>query len=215
MMPKPDLERRHLFRSRRDSKKPALFLDRDGVLIDDVHYLSDPDGVHVLAGADALLRLASARGWSVVVITNQSGIARGFFDWPAYDAVTERMLAAFQARSAIDAIYANGYGPDQGAQAWRKPNPGMLVEAARDLNIDLGRSVLVGDRLSDLKAGLNAAVSTLVHVLTGHGKNEREEVVRAFPTSQHLGKNSQTRIHMIEDLTCFPHTVLSDVSTYP
>jgi D-glycero-D-manno-heptose 1,7-bisphosphate phosphatase len=215
MTPKPDLERRHLFRSRQDARKPALFLDRDGVLIDDVHYLSDPDRVHVLAGADRLLQLAAARGWSVVVITNQSGIARGFFDWQAYDAVTERMLAAFGARSAIDAIYANGYGPDQGAQPWRKPNPGMLVEAASDLNIDLSRSVLVGDRLSDLKAGLNAEVPTLVHVLTGHGKIEREEVVRAFPTSQHVREVGQTSIHMIEDLTRFPHTVLSEVSTHP
>jgi D-glycero-D-manno-heptose 1,7-bisphosphate phosphatase len=215
MTPQPDLERRHLFRSRRISRTPALFLDRDGVLIDDVHYLSDPNGVHVLAGADELLRLASARGWSVVVITNQSGIARGFFDWQAYDAVTERMLAALEARLAIDAIYANGYGPDQGAQPWRKPNPGMLVEAASDLNIDLSRSVLVGDRLSDLQAGLNAEVPTLVHVLTGHGKSEREDVVRAFSASKHIGENGQTTIHMIEDLTGLPHTVLSEVSTHP
>lgn len=211
----PVLERRHLFRSRRDSSTPALFLDRDGVLIDDVHYLSDPDGVQVLDGADALLGLALARGWPVVVVTNQSGIARGFFDWQAYDAVTERMLAALEARSAIDAIYANGYGPDQGAQAWRKPNPGMLVEAASDLNIDLSRSVLVGDRLSDLRAGLKAELATLVHVRTGHGKNEREEVLRSFPATQQARENGQTTIHMIENLTCFPHTVLSAISAHP
>jgi len=209
------LERRHLFRSRRDTRTPALFLDRDGVLIDDVHYLCDPDGVRVLDGADALVELAAARGWSVVIITNQSGIARGFFDWQAYDAVTERMLAALEARNAIDAIYANGYGPDQGTQPWRKPNPGMLAEAASDLNIDLSRSVLVGDRLSDLKAGLNAELSTLIHVRTGHGKNEREEVARAFPTSAKIGESARTNIHMIEDLTCFPYTVLSEVSVHP
>jgi D-glycero-D-manno-heptose 1,7-bisphosphate phosphatase len=215
MMSQPVLERRHLFRSRRDSGTPALFLDRDGVLIDDVHYLSDPDQVHVLAGADALLMLAWARGWPVVVITNQSGISRGFFDWDSYDAVTERMLAKLEVPGAIDAIYANGYGPDQASQHWRKPNPGMLVEASSDLNIDLRRSVLVGDRLSDLRAGLNADLCTLIHVRTGHGNNEREEVVKAFPSSKRAGKNGKAAIHMIEDLTRFPHTVLSELSGLP
>jgi len=208
MSSSPFLERRLLLRSRRNSGTPALFLDRDGVLIDDVHYLSDPNGVQVLKGADTLLEVAALQGWSVVIVTNQSGISRGIFDWQAYDAVTKRMLELLEMRGAIDAIYANGYGQGHGAQPWRKPNPGMLLAAARDLNLDLGRSVLVGDRLSDLIAGLNANVPTLVHVLTGHGKSEREEIVRLFPNSQHARVIGQTVIYMIEDLTQFPHTAL-------
>lgn len=215
-MPEAILERRHLFRSRRDSRTPALFLDRDGVLIDDVHYLSDPDQVHTLAGANQLLRLASERGWAVVVITNQSGIARGFFNWKAYDAVTERMLEVLEARHAIDAIYANGYGPDQATQGWRKPNPGMLMEAAADLNIDLAGSVLVGDRLSDLRAGLNAKLTALVHVRTGHGRKERPEVARAFKSSTCFTKeNNQPMIYMIDDLSTFPYTLLSAHTSQP
>ena len=215
MMKKVSMERRHLFGSRQDRSTPALFLDRDGVMIDDIHYLNDPEKVRVLSGVDVLLTLAMTRGWPVVVITNQSGVSRGFFDWATYDAVTERMMASLKGRNAIKAIYANGYGPEQGNQPWRKPNPGMIVEAAFELNIDLNKSVLVGDRLSDLRAGLNAELSTLIHVRTGHGNNDREDVIKEIQASLLAKKEHHPAVHMIDDLTVFPPTVLCQVPIHP
>ena len=209
------MEKSQLLGSRRNVRTPALFLDRDGVLIEDVHYLSDPEKVQVLPGVDSLLLCAMKQGWAVVIITNQSGISRGFFDWDTYGAVTHRMLGMLEGRSAIDAIYANGYGPEDGHQPWRKPNPGMIVEAASRLNIDLSQSVLVGDRLSDLKAGLNARLCTLVHVRTGHGDREREQVLQFSRDSLLSTKNHQPAVHMIDDLTSFPLSVLSIFSTHP
>ncbi len=209
------MERRSIYRSPGKQKRPALFLDRDGVLIDDVHYLRDPKNVVIMAGADELLTMASSKGWSVVVITNQSGISRGFFDWDAYDAVTERMLDELHGRAAIEAIYANGYGPEQAGQPWRKPNPGMIIQAAAELNIDLARSILIGDRLSDLKAGLNAKLSTLIHVRTGHGENEYQDVLNGMQSALMTGNNHPTSLHMIDDLTQFPGTLLYPIASQP
>lgn len=206
------MERSHLLRSRRAQTTPALFLDRDGVVIEDAHYLSNPEDVQVLSGADQLLSLASERGWIVVMITNQSGISRGLFNWDAYDAVTERMLASLSGPEAIDAIYANGYGPEQGHQAWRKPNSGMIVQAAIDLNIDLRQSILVGDRLSDLKAGLNAELMKLVHVRTGHGEMERGEVLRIMESLSLADQGELPAIHVIDDLRQFPDNLLHSIS---
>ena len=207
------LERRHILRPPKQESRSALFLDRDGVLVDDVHYLSDPEKVRILPGVNSLLELALTRRWGVVIITNQSGISRGLFDWKAYDAVTERMLANLKYPEAIDAIYANGYGPNQQDQPWRKPNPGMLVDAALELGIDLAKSVLIGDRLSDIKAGKNANVKTLVHVRTGHGENERSEVIKMKISVSQSTKNQRPDIYTIDDLTDFPGIVLPMLSS--
>lgn len=205
------MERKRLFVPSGIHMLPALFLDRDGVLIVDNHYLSDPQKVEILPGADELLKLASARGWAVVIITNQSGISRGFFDWNAYEAVTESMLMKFNACAAIKGIYANGYGPCEGSRSWRKPNPGMIWQAASDLNIDLQNSILVGDRLSDICAGLNAGIPTLVHVQTGHGAEERSSVKEYIVSQRQCIIRRGLSFHMINDLLEFPDSLLSDI----
>ena len=159
-----------------EKPSPALFLDRDGVLIEDKHYLCKSEDVELCAGVFQLLQHAATRSWPVVVVTNQSGISRGFFDWHAYANVTTRMLDLLGSAAPLAAIYANGYGPEAALTSWRKPSPAMLKEAAVDLNLDLCRSLLIGDRLTDLKSGAAAGLKYLGHVLTGHGQKERSSV---------------------------------------
>ena len=176
----PLLERRRLMRSPCSKPKPALFLDRDGVLIEDKHHLSNPDNVLLCPGAKTLLKNAFQQGLPVVMITNQSGIARGYFNWQDYERVTDRLLELLGSTAPLAGIYANGHGPNAPLTSWRKPSPEMLLTAAKDLNIDLSRSLLIGDRLSDLRAGASAGLPWLGHVLTGHGEKERHAIKHWF-----------------------------------
>lgn len=132
-----DLQRRRLLSQRRMSGTPALFVDRDGVLIEDRHYLADPRDVVLCPGVKDLLKAANRLRLPVVVITNQSGITRGLFMWDVYERVTDRMLQLLGALVPVSAIYASGHGPDSLHSNWRKPRPGMLYQAAADLNLIL------------------------------------------------------------------------------
>jgi D-glycero-D-manno-heptose 1,7-bisphosphate phosphatase len=146
--------------------KPAVFLDRDGTLIHDTGYVGKAEDVRLLEGvADALLAL-KARGFLIVVVTNQSGIARGYFGHADYEAVHARLIELL-VPGLIDATYMCADHPEQASER-RKPAPGMLLEAARDLGIDLARSWMIGDRAADLEAGLRAGVQPIL-VLTGEG----------------------------------------------
>lgn len=147
---------------------PALFLDRDGVLIEDPGYLHDPMRVSLIRGAAALVAACNRAGLAVVVITNQSGIGRGTYGWPDFVAV-QRRLAVLLAESAtparLDMVLACAYHADgEGEFAvadhpWRKPNPGMLRAAADVAPIDLAGSWVVGDRATDLAAARNAGLA--------------------------------------------------------
>lgn len=199
----PQLERRRLLQAPWAQPQPALFLDRDGVLIKDRHHLSDPDQVELCPGASYLVNHAKQQGWPVVLITNQSGIARGYFDWDAYERVTNRLLALLGANAPIAAIYASGHLPDAPCTSWRKPSPAMLLAASQELNLDLSRSLLIGDRLSDLKAGARAGLPWLVHVLSGHGVEERASVEQwAIRTSS---DNHSSELTLLNSLLEFPH----------
>jgi D-glycero-D-manno-heptose 1,7-bisphosphate phosphatase len=202
-------ERRRLLQPACPHPTPALFLDRDGVLIEDKHHLCDPEQVALCQGSQALVSTAHQQGWPVVVITNQSGIARGYFDWPAYERVTDQLLWQLGESAPLAGIYANGHGPDAPERSWRKPSPAMLLQAARELNLDLQRSVLVGDRQSDLEAGVRARVQTLVHVMTGHGYKERP-VVTAW-SQRELQANAQNHppeVLLLNSLLDFPPALL-------
>jgi len=190
----------------------AIFLDRDGVLIEDKHYLCNPDDVQLCAGAKKLLEQAKNNHWPVVVVTNQSGIARGLFDWNEYESVTQRLLQILGTEILISAIYANGYGPNAPVNSWRKPSPGMLLAATKDLNIDLSRSILVGDRLTDLQAGASAGLPFLIHVLTGHGKKEREAVESWAKQNQLLANSPSFKLALINSLLDFPFEELQETT---
>lgn len=155
--------------------RPAVFLDRDGTLNEEVDYLSDPDQLVLIPGAAAAVARLNARGIPVVVVTNQSGIGRGRYGWQDFAAVMSRMgtlLALENAR--IDAVYASPHHElGQGEYAVadhpdRKPNPGMLLRAAAEHDLDLSRSWMVGDKAVDLEAGRRAGCRVAL-VRTGYG----------------------------------------------
>ena len=158
---------------------PALFLDRDGTLIEDHGYLADPAGVRLLPAVVAALHRFRDAGHALVVVTNQSGIGRGFYGWNDYEAVAARLRELLAGEGLeLDAELACAHTPGDGqACAWRKPGPGMLVEAAGRLGLDLSRSLLVGDKLSDIEAAAAAGLPRAVHVATG-AAGEREKVAR-------------------------------------
>ena len=138
---------------------PALFFDRDGVINQEVGYLYRTADVRWVEGIFPLARAARQRGYRLVVVTNQSGIARGLYSTEQFEQLMQWMGAEFQAQGApLDAVYHCPYHPEHGVGEWkrehidRKPGPGMLLRAARDLALDLHRSVLVGDRCSDIAA---------------------------------------------------------------
>jgi D-glycero-D-manno-heptose 1,7-bisphosphate phosphatase len=201
----PQLERCRLLAAPCPSPKPALFLDRDGVVIEDRHHLYDPAAVELCPGAQALLQQANQAGWPVVLVTNQSGIARGYFDWKAYEQVTDRLLELLGTEAPVAAIYANGHRPGAPPHSWRKPSPAMLLAAAADLRLDLSRSLLVGDRLSDLQAGARAGLPWLTHVLSGHGQQERAAVQEWWAQRREpTGENAKRELVLLQSLLEFP-----------
>ena len=190
----------------------ALFLDRDGVMIEDIHYISDPKYVKLCPGIKPLIKHARKTKWLIVVITNQSGIARGLFNWDTYHRINDRLLQLMGPEAKISAIYANGHGPNAPLSSWRKPSPGMLLAAAEDLNIDLSRSIVVGDRLTDLKAGASAGLPLLIHVLTGHGMQERAAVEIWAKQYQPLKNSPPFRLALINSLLDFPFEELQQLT---
>ena len=148
--------------------RPCLFLDRDGVLIEDTGYPHRPDDIVMVPEAVALVRAARTAGYVAGVVTNQSGLARGLFAWPAFSAVQGIIDAALQAAgTGLDFVLACPYHADAAVplyrradHPWRKPAPGMLREAADRLGLDLSRSIMVGDRMSDMEAGAACGVGS-------------------------------------------------------
>ena len=205
----PILERRRLMRPPYSSPKPALFLDRDGVLIEDQHHICDPDNILLCPGGKTLLNKAMQEAWPVVLITNQSGISRGYFNWQDYERITDRLLELLGSTAPLAAIYANGYGPNAPAHSWRKPSPGMLLAAAKELNLDLHNSILIGDRLSDIEAGARSNLRYVVHILSGHGKRERSYVKsRIDQKKRFTGESHQPKLLLLDSLDNFPHSLL-------
>jgi len=161
------------------NKFPGLvLLDRDGTIIVDKHYLSDPDQVELFAGAAEGIRKLNEMNIPVAVVTNQSGIGKGYFTLEAMHSVNNRLqkiLSTHQAR--IDAFYYCPDHPDDHSE-YRKPNTGMLEEASREFEVALEEAVIIGDKISDIEAGKRAgAVSILVR--TGYGK-EAEKTAKPF-----------------------------------
>ena len=157
-----------------------LFLDRDGVVIKDKHHLSEPGKVELELGSYDLFKWLEQNGVNAIIITNQSGISRGLFSWNDYIEVTEKMLEKLNYPKALLAIYANGYSSDSSENTWRKPNPGMFLEAQNKFNLNQKKSLVIGDRLTDIIAGAKAGITEACHVLTGHGQDSRTKVIDAM-----------------------------------
>jgi len=147
---------------------PAIFLDRDGTLMRDVDYCSDPKNVHVFAGAAEALRSLKEAGFKLIVITNQSGIGRGYMSEENYRAV-EAELNRQLGQGLIDATYFCPHAPGDDCSC-RKSEPGMVRRAAEDHDLDLAKSFFIGDKESDLKCGRAAGTKTIL-VQTGYGES--------------------------------------------
>ena len=165
------------------SKKPAIFLDRDGVLIEEVHYLSSIEQIVILPGVlDGLARLR-LNGFLLVVTTNQAGIARGMFSEATLKEIHLHLDTLFLESGIRVSQWkycphhpTAGIGNYKISCSCRKPKPGMVLEAAKELHIDLKKSYLIGDKISDVQAAKAAEVSPIL-VRTGYGK-EHESLVQ-------------------------------------
>jgi D-glycero-D-manno-heptose 1,7-bisphosphate phosphatase len=138
--------------------------------MDEVNYCNDPATVHAISGAGEKLALLRDEGWLTIIVTNQSGLSKGYITPEQYHAVNDELLR--QLGGGIDAIYFCADLPDQ-PTARRKPSPGMLLEAAAEFDIDLSESWMIGDKPIDVQCGQNAGCRTIL-VRTGYGANLSE-----------------------------------------
>ncbi|MEK7793013.1 MAG: HAD family hydrolase [Candidatus Hydrogenedentota bacterium] len=143
----------------------AVFFDRDGTLIVDKGYLADPDGVELLPGAAEAVEFFVKARYVPIIVTNQSGIGRGYYAAAKVEAVNARTIELFAARGvSISHVYYCPHAPDDGCEC-RKPAPGMLLRAAAELGLDIERSIMIGDKPSDIEAGRAAGCG--INVLLG------------------------------------------------
>lgn len=159
-------------------KRKAVFLDRDGTINLEVDYLSRVEEFQFIPGAPLAIKRLKDAGFLLVVVTNQSGIARGYYDESALERIHQHMHEELEKFGvAIDACYfcphhpEHGVGPYKRECTCRKPFPGMLFQAAKELDIDLSASFMVGDKIADVKAGIEAGCTPIL-VLTGYGQKE-------------------------------------------
>ena len=152
---------------------PAVFLDRDGTLMTDVEYCGDPARVAVFPGAGEALGRLRTRGYRLVMVSNQSGIGRGYFTEKDFQDVQAEVFRQLGDAGRLDGAYHCPERPE-GASDRRKPGAGMFREAAADLGLDLGRSWMVGDSRADVEAGQRAGLAGTVFVLTGKAPDEHQ-----------------------------------------
>ncbi|MBT3917344.1 MAG: HAD family hydrolase [Rhodospirillaceae bacterium] len=160
---------------------PVLFLDRDGAIVEEVNYLHRPEDIDFIPGAIEVIRKANQLEIPVVIVTNQAGIGRQYYNWSHFIEVQKKILTVlFDEGASIDGVFACPHHIDARApyfhkdHPWRKPNPGMLLAAQDQMGVDLGGSWIAGDRAGDVRAGLNAGCAGGVHLQTGHGIREME-----------------------------------------
>jgi D-glycero-D-manno-heptose 1,7-bisphosphate phosphatase len=178
-------------------KRPAVFLDRDGTINEEMGYINHLSRFRLLPEAAPAIRRLNEAGVPVVVVTNQSGAARGYFPASLVDEV-HRLMHQLLARAGarIDAVYACLHAPDAGCPC-RKPQPGLLLQAAQDLGLDLSRSYLVGDRYMDIQTAANAGAQGIL-VLTGYGLGEYEHnQVKSPAQPAHVADNLLDAVEFI------------------
>ncbi len=160
----------------------AIFLDRDGTIVEDIGYLNSPEQIKFIPGSIEAIKKLNEAGYKVVVITNQAGVARGL--------ITEDMLQTIDKTlhkwilnggAHLDGVYYCPHHPEHGVYPYnqhcecRKPHPGLIKRAHRDFDIDLPQSYMVGDKATDVEAGKRAGTQTIL-VSSGRGKEEKEKL---------------------------------------
>lgn len=169
-------------------RHPAVFLDRDGTLNEEMGYINHIDRFRLLPRTAEAIRLLNQRGIKVVVITNQSGVARGYFPESLIEEVHRKMVEELNKQGAhLDGIYYCPHHPEVGEAPYRqrcrcrKPETGLVEKAVEDLEIDCSRSYAIGDRCQDIEFGRRIGARTIL-VLTGYGKGEWEYLRRGWRT---------------------------------
>jgi D-glycero-D-manno-heptose 1,7-bisphosphate phosphatase len=158
----------------------AVFIDRDGTISEEVGYLNHPSRFRLFPYSADAVRSLNERGWLAIVVTNQAGVARGYFSEEMIHAVHEQLERELENEGArLDAIYYCAHHPTVGEPPYRlhcdcrKPKPGLILRAAEKFDIDLASSWMVGDRYSDIELARNAGVNS-AFVLSGYGQGEWE-----------------------------------------
>jgi len=187
-----------------EKKRSAVFLDRDGVILELVDYLHRTEDLRLIPGMGEALSALNRAGMLVIVITNQSGVARGILSEDELHELhkfMEAQLAEYSAR--LDAIYYCPHHPDQGQPPYRracncrKPAPGMILRAAEEMNINLAGSTFIGDTLTDMTAAQKAGVGSTVLVLTGHGSAEYAALQSSNTAPTSTALDAPTAIHVL------------------
>jgi D-glycero-D-manno-heptose 1,7-bisphosphate phosphatase len=191
-VPDPGLYRRYLALD--PPSRPAVFLDRDGVVVEEVGYLHKPGDVRLIPGALESIASFNQAGLLVVMVTNQAGIARGYYGWEEFEEVQQEIESALDQQGGwLDGVWACAYHTDGNAplahpdHPFRKPNPGMILDALGVMPIDPTSSWLIGDKVCDLEAAIRGGLAGAIHVYTGHGPDHRSRVAdvqACFPTAK-------------------------------
>jgi histidinol-phosphate phosphatase family protein len=149
----------------------AVFLDRDGTINQEVNYLSKIEEIKILPKVPGAIKLLNENGFNVIIITNQSGVERGYFSLESLIKINDHIVAKLDSEGAkVDGIYFCPHHPDSGCNC-RKPKTGLLEKAEKDFEIDLTSSYMIGDKFIDLATGKNVGCKTIL-VLTGYGRQE-------------------------------------------
>jgi D-glycero-D-manno-heptose 1,7-bisphosphate phosphatase len=169
-----------------------VLIDRDGTINVEKHYLSDPEQVELYPGVAAAIRRLNQLDLGVVIVTNQSGVARGYFDLARLEQIHTRLYALLEAEgAAIDGIYICPHGPDDDCDC-RKPLPGMVAQAVADHHFDPARAFMIGDKEVDVELGRGVGASTFL-VRTGHGAKHVEGT-----KADHVVDDLAAAVHVIE-----------------
>ncbi|OGV38402.1 MAG: hypothetical protein A2020_15200 [Lentisphaerae bacterium GWF2_45_14] len=185
--------------------KKACFLDRDGVLVEEADYLADPNKAVLIDGAAEAVKKLRENSFTVIVVSNQSGIARGYFSEETLSLINKRIAELLaESGAAVDAWYHCPHHPDGKIECYktecscRKPAPGMILRAAEEYNISLSKSAMIGDKKSDIEAGFNAGCRIGILVSTGYGA---EGIPDSMPRDTVFKKNiSDAADYVIEIL---------------
>jgi D-glycero-D-manno-heptose 1,7-bisphosphate phosphatase len=157
------------------NKKPAVFLDRDGTINEEMGYINDLSRVRLLPGVAEGLKLLQDRGFKLIVITNQSGPARGYFPEDLVFEVNQLITRRLAKKGVkLDDFFVCLHGPNEGCNC-RKPNPGLVLQALEKYPIELEKSYFIGDKIVDVETGKRLGIKTIL-VLTGYGKGELKYV---------------------------------------
>jgi D,D-heptose 1,7-bisphosphate phosphatase len=166
----------------------AVFLDRDGTINEEVSYLSSIEQLRIIPGAAEAIGLLNKHGFKVIVITNQSGVARNYFSEDTLNGINRHLKKELSKQGArIDGFYYCPHHPDFGCSC-RKPNIGNIEKAAEEHELDLPGSYMVGDTMRDMETGFNAELRTVL-VLTGYGAEEREKYKDSPRQPDHIARN--------------------------